>query len=245
MLLVHGYGKGAFSVSQTVTGLPNGIYMTTTNALFSANDNPQLSFYAGQVFINNTVNYVMAPGEDLIPEDQAEDLVNCYLKDDKIYDGDFGYGYVPTSRNGCSYAFNSGRYKNYCAAEVTDGSLTVGVRGLGTGLALDWLPFNDMHIVYLGTADEASEDLTDILDGYCNRAIAIRDFIWDENSYTEYPNMSEDLKTRLANAIDAVEEATTGASKMELINTFSDLFNEVFACRKAYIEMMNAAYSVS
>ena len=223
----------------------NGIYMTTTNALFTANDNIELSFYAGQVFINNTVNYVMAPGEDLIPEDQAVDLVNCYLKDDKVYDGDFGRGYVPTSRNGSSYAFKSGRYKNYCAAEVTDGSLTVGVRGLGTGLALDWLPFNDMHIVYLGTADEASEDLTDILDGYCNRAIAIRDFIWDENSYTEYPNMSEDLKTRLANAIDAVEEATTGASKMELINTFSDLFNEVFACRKAYIEMMNAAYSVS
>ncbi len=245
MPIVHGYGKGAFSVSQTVTGLPNGIYMTTTNALFTANDNIALSFYAGQVFINNTVNYVMAPGEDLIPEDQAVDLVNCYLKDDKVYDGEFGRGYVPTSRNGSSYAFKSGRYKNYCAAEVTDGSLTVGVRGLGTGLALDWLPFNDMHIVYLGTADEASEDLTDILDGYCNRAITIRDFIWDENSYTEYPNMSEDLKTRLANAIDAVEEATTGASKMELINTFSDLFNEVFACRKAYIEMMNAAYSVS
>ena len=245
MLLVHGYGKGAFSVSQTVSGLPNGIYMTTTNALFSANDNPQLSFYAGQVFINNTVNYVMAPGEDNIPEDQAVDLVNCMLSQDKLYDGEFGCGYVPNTRTACSYAFNSGRYKNYCAAEVTDGSLTVGVRGLGTGLALDWLPFNDMHIVYLGTADEASEDLTDILDGYCNRAIAIRDFIWDENSYTEYPNMSEDLKTRLANAIDAVEEATTGASKMELINTFSDLFNEVFACRKAYIEMMNAAYSVS
>ena len=241
MPLVHGYGKGAFSVSQTATNLPNGIYMTTTNALFSANDNFQLSFYAGQVFINNTVNYVMAPGEDLIPEDQAEDLVNCYLKDDKIYDGDFGYGYVPTSRNGCSYAFNSGRYKNYCAAEVTDGSLTVGVRGLGTGMALDWLPFSDMHVVYLGTPDEANTSLTNVLSAYRDRAQVILAFPWDETDYAEYPNMSEDLKDQLTNAISAVDAATTGANKMELINTFSDLFNNVYACRKAYIEMASTA----
>ena len=241
MPLVHGYGKGAFSVSQTVKGLPNGIYMTTTNALFSPNDNPQLSFYAGQVFINNTVNYVMAPGEDLIPEDQAEDLVNCYLKDDKIYEGDFGYGYVPTSRNGCSYAFNSGRYKNYCAAEVTDGSLTVGVRALGTGMALDWLPFNDMHIVYLGTADEANPYLTDVLKAYCERAQTILNFTWDEYEYATSPNMSEDLKSQLIGAVSAADKATTGADKMTVINTFSGLFNEVFACRKAYIEMATAA----
>ena len=244
MPLVHGY-KGAFTVSQTATKLPNGIYMTTTNALFTANDDPQLSFYAGQVFINNTVNYVMAPGENLLPEDQAEDLVNCYLKDDKIYEGDFGYGYVPTSRNGCSYAFNSGRYKNYCAAEVTDGSLTVGVRGLGTGMASDWLPFNDMHVVYLGTADEANTYLTDVLTAYRQRAQVLLNFPWKEDNYTEYPNMSEALKDSLDNAIAAVDEATTGTSKMELINTFSDIFNHVFTCRKAYIEMAAAANNLA
>ena len=241
MPLVHGYGKGAFSVSQTATNLPNGIYMTTTNALFSANDNTQLSFYAGQVFINNTVNYVMAPGEDLIPEDQAEDLVNCYLKDDNLYDREFGHGYVPNSRNGSSYAFKSGRYKNLCAAEVTDGSLTVGVRGLGTGMALDWLPFNDMHVVYLGTPDEANTSLTNVLSAYRDRAQVILGFPWDEADYAEYPNISEDLKGQLTNAISAVDAATTGANKMELINTFSDLFNKVYACRKAYIEMATAA----
>ena len=241
MPLVHGYGKGAFSVSQTVKGLPNGIYMTTTNALFSPNDNPQLSFYAGQVFINNTVNYVMAPGEDLIPEDQAVDLVNCMLSQDKLYDGEFGIGYVPNTRNACSYAFNSGRYKNYCAAEVTDGSLTVGVRALGTGMALDWLPFNDMHIVYLGTADEANTYLTDVLKAYCERAQTILNFTWDEYEYATYPNMSEDLKSQLIGAVSAADKATTGADKMTVINTFSGLFNEVFACRKAYIEMATAA----
>ena len=241
MPLVHGYGKGAFSVSQTATGLPNGIYMTKTNALFSTNDNPELSFYAGQVFINNTVNYVMAPGEDLLPEDEAEEGVNYLSSQYQLYDGQFGTGYVPVSRNGCSYAFSSGRYKNYCAAEVTDGSLTVGVRALGTGLALDWLPFNGMEVIYLGTPDEANSYLTDVLKAYCDRAQVILDSTWDDTDCAEMPNMSEALKSQLAEAVAAAETAASGESKMAAINTFSGLFNDVFACRMTYIEMATTA----
>ena len=242
--LVHGYGKGTFGVSQTVTGLPNGIYMTKTNALFSANDNSLLTFYAGQVFINNTVNYVMSPGEDLIPEADAVDGVNCHISEDYLYDDVFGRGYVPNTRTGCSYAFSSGRYVNYCAAEVTDGSLTVGVRSLATGLAKDWLPFCNMHVIYLGTADEANEYLTDVLQAYVARAEVIKDFFWDESDYTMYPNMSNALKDQLADAINAADNATDGAGKMNLINTFSDLFNKVHASRIAYIGMLEAANSL-
>ena len=245
MPLVHGYGKGTFSVSQTATGLPNGIYMTKTNALFSANDNSLLTFYAGQVFINNTVNYVMSPGEDLISEEDAVDGVNCLISQDYAYDNVFGKGYVPFSRQGSSYAFSSGRYVNYCAAEVTDGSLTVGVRSLGTGLAKDWLPFCNMHIIYLGTADEANDYLTDVLDGYTKRAQVIIDFPWDNDEYTQYPNISESLKDQLINAVAEADAASTGADKMRLINKFSALFNEVHACRMAYIEMVSAANSLT
>ena len=38
MPIVRGLGEGTFSVSQTLTDLPNGIYVMTTNALFRAGD---------------------------------------------------------------------------------------------------------------------------------------------------------------------------------------------------------------
>lgn len=241
MPIVHGYGKGAFSVSQTAEGLPNGIYMTTTNALFAANDNSFSTLHAGQVFINNTMNFVMAPCEDLIPVEEAVDKVNCLIDEDTEYEGEYGHGYVPFSRQGASYAFSSGRYVNYCAAEVTDGTLTVGVRNPGTGLAKDWLPFCNMHVTYLGTPDEANTYLTDVLAAYCDRARVILNFMWDESDVMAYPNMSNALKEELESAIGNAEKATDGQSKMELINTFSSLFNQVQDCRQAYIEMAQAA----
>lgn len=246
MPIAHGYGKGAFSVSQNAEGLPNGIYMTTTNALFAADDDPYSTFYAGQVFINKTMNYVMASGEDLIPEADALDKVNCYSSgDDALYDGTLGAGYVPRSRTGSSYAFHAGRYVNYCAAEVTDGSLTIGVRNPGTGLAKDWLPFSNIHITYLGTPGEANTYLTDVLTAYCNRAQVILDFPWDESYYAQYPNISENLKVQLLNAVTAADAQASGADKISLINTFSDLFNEIYVCRMAYIELAAAANNLS
>ncbi|MBR4130553.1 MAG: hypothetical protein IKU02_06485 [Bacteroidaceae bacterium] len=242
MPIVRGLGKGTFSVYQTATNLPNGIYMMTTNAMFRAGTDIYSTFYAGQVFMNGTVNYVMTPGEDVVPEDEAEDGVNCLTSSDILFEGDEVTGYVPNGMTGCSYAFNAGRYENFCATEIADGTLTIGVRSLGTGMASDWLPFSDMHIFYLGTAEEANEKLTEVLEGYANRAQTIIDFVWsDYEDFAQYPNFSEDLKDQLQEAIDAVGDATTGEGKMNLINIFSDLFNQIHACRMAYIEMLGAA----
>ena len=242
MPIVRGLGKGTFSVYQTATDLPNGIYMMTTNAMFRAGTDIYSTFYAGQVFMNGTVNYVMTPGEDVVPEDEAEDGVNCLTSSDILFEGDEVTGYVPNGMTGCSYAFNAGRYENFCATEIADGTLTIGVRSLGTGMASDWLPFSDMHIFYLGTAEEANEKLGEVLEGYADRAQTIIYFMWsDYEDFAQYPNFSEDLKNQLQEAIDAVGDATSGADKMNLINIFSDLFNQIHAGRKAYIEMLKAA----
>ena len=241
MPIVRGLGNGTFSVYQTATNLPNGIYMMTTNAMFRARTDIYSTFYAGQVFMNGTVNYVMTPGEDVVLEEDAEDGVNCLTSSDKLYEGDV-VGYVPNGMTGCSYAFNAGRYKNFCATEISDETLTIGVRSLGTGMASDWLPFSNMHIFYLGTAEEANEKLGEVLEGYANRAQTIIDFVWsDYEDFAQYPNFSEELKNQLQEAIDAVEDATTGEGKMNLINIFSDLFNQIHASRMAYIEMLRAA----
>ena len=244
MKIARGKGSGRFSISQTLTDVPNGIYMMTANGLFLPGDDIYSQFYAGQLYLNGTANYFMSPSEDVISADEAEDKVNCDAASDDEFTMDGETGYVPSTFTGCSYAFNAGRYQNYCATEVTDGTLTVGVRGLGTGLDKDdWMPFGNVHVWYLGTADEANEKLDDVLEGYAERAQVIVDFLVNDDpaEFMKYPNISEDLKTGLSEAIDAIGSATTGEQKMALINQFSTLFDEVYACRKAYIAMYEAA----
>ncbi|MBO7120455.1 MAG: hypothetical protein J6W03_09080 [Bacteroidaceae bacterium] len=248
MPIVRGGGNGAFNVYQTASNLPNGIYMTTTNAMYRASSDAYLNFYAGQVYMNDIVNYVMTPGEDVIPEDEAEDGINCLISADYQYDDGIIFGYTPNNMNGSSYAFNAGRYKNFCATEVTDGTLTIGVRNPGNGLASQWMPFSNIHVYYLGTAEEADERLTEVLAGYAQRAQTIVEFESDYEEYATYPNMYEGLRTQLEETIekataiiddDGAEEVEE--SKLELISIFSALFNEVYACRMAYIEMCNTA----
>jgi len=234
---------GKFSISQTLTETPNGVYMMSVNGMFRTDNDVNTQFYAGQLFLNSTANYVMSPCEDALPEEEAEDKVNCYLSNDATCETEFGSGYVPASITGCSYAFSADRYLNFVATEVTDGNLTVGLRSLGTGLSGDWLPFGNLHLIYLGTPEEANDQLADVLEAFADRAGTIHDFVWSDypEDYAKYPNMSEALKDQLAELIEAVPTAATGKDKLELINKFSALFAEVHACRKAYVDMFTAA----
>ena len=251
MNIARGKGSGKFSIEQTLTDMPNGIYMMTANGMFRAggDDNAIYNqFYAGQLYLNGTSNYFMSPGEDAISAEEAEPGVNCLGADgDALYSMDGEDAYVPKSLTGCSYAYSAGRYLNFCATEVTDGTLTVGVRSLGTDLDTDdWMPFGGVRVYFLGTAEEANEKLDDVLKGYADRAQIIVDFFASEDpsDFKQYPNISEDLKGRLSDAIAGIDEATTGEAKMKLVSTFSSLFDEVHACRKAYIAMLGAAYTL-
>ena len=243
MTIARGLNNSSFSASQTLSDVPNGVYLMTANGMFRAGADVTNQFYAGQLFLNGTANYFMSPGEDYIDAEDAEPGVNCLGEGkDAEYDVDGSVGYVPASLNGCSYAYSAGRYQNCVATEVTDGNLTVGVRNLGTGLANDWLPFGNIRIYYLGSADEANEKLGDVLTAFAERADVISNFLWDDyEDFAKYPNISEDLKARLAEAIGAVPAAETGEDKMKLIDSFSALFAEVHDCRMAYIAMREAA----
>ena len=244
MPIPEAYNNNSFNASQTLTQIPNGIYMMTVNGLFRAGADVTSQFYAGQLYLNNTYNYFMSPGEDVVSETNAEIGVNCLGEagEDVWYVGN-EEGWVPNSRKGCSVAFNAGRYQNFCATEVTDSTLTIGMCNPATGLTRDWMPFGNLHIFYLGTTDEANDKLTEVLDGYKARADIIMAFIPSDDSedYAQYPNMSEALKTQLSELVSAVPSAATGKDKMELINKFSALFTEIHACRRAYITMFDAA----
>ena len=249
MHIARGGGNGAFNVSQTLTELPEGIYMMALNGMFRASDDVASQFYAGQLYLNGTGNYLMVPGEDVIREEEAEPGVNCLGEgSDKLYDMNGVVGWVPNDMKGSSYAFNAGRYLNYCATKVTDGTLTVGVRSFGTGLANDWMPFGNLHVVYLGNTEEANDKLTTVLSAFADRAkTIITSYIveTDATDFALYPSMSQELITQLEEAISDADYVATGEAKMSLINRFSSLFAEVYACRRAYIAMNEAATNLT
>ena len=238
-----------FSMEQTLEGLPNGVYVMSANAFERTAGDDYSQYHVGQLYLNDNANFVMTIGEDVIDVNDAEDGVNCHItgsSTDREYVYEDINGYVPGYMIGASYAFNGGRYMNYTAVEVTDSTLTVGARNLGSGLSNDWLVVGNIRLFYLGTAEQASDMLTTVLEGYVARATVIRDFAWvDTEEAPKYPNMSEALKAELADLIDASATATTGEEKMDLVNKFSALFNSIYDCRKAYVEMATTADEVS
>lgn len=232
-----------FSVEQTLSEIPNGIYMFRTNAFTrTANDDYSL-LNVGQLYLNDNSNFIMTIAEDVINKEEAQDGVNCHLfgeGTDTEYI-DVVEGYIPSSLVGASYAFNGGRYVNYTAVEVTDGTLTLGVRNLGSGLEKDWLPFGGVRVFYLGSAEEANESLLNVLKSYQDRAENILDFAWsDVEDYARYPNMSQALKAELESTLSESKADLTGDQKMAFINKFSELFNDVYNCRKAYVDVLKA-----
>ena len=237
-----------FSVSQTKQDVPNGIYLFAANGFSRAGEDASNTFYAGQIYLNGNHNFLMAPVEDIVLKDDAEDGVNCYLTGEGA-DAELIYGeiegYVPASMNGCSYAFNAGRYLSQTAVEVTDGTLEIGIRNPGTGIGKDWTAFGNVHVWYLGSAEQGNERLGSVLDSYIVRAQAILDFPWSSDlDYSRFPNMPENVKTELAAVVEAAKAAESGQAKMDVINAFSSKFTEVYEARKAYVVLGAAAEGI-
>lgn len=237
-----------FDLNQTLTGMKNGIYMLQANAAYRAAGDIYSTLHAAQLYLNGNVNYVMMEAEDIVTKDAAVDGENCHLTGSAT---DYSYvmgeleGWVPMGPIGCAYAFKGNRYVNYVAAEVTDGTLTVGIKNPGTGMEKDWTGFGQFRLFYLGTAEQANEALDNVLAGYADRAATIAAFIHSEaEDYAKYPNFSQALKDELAAAVEAIPTATDGAAKMELAGKFSQLFQQIYECRQAYVTMVSTAESV-
>lgn len=240
--------NATFDVHQTLTGLPNGIYELRADAAFRAanndydgNDNYTAFLYAGDQAV-----YVQTAGEDLIAPENAVDKVNSWLVGDgnidKLYDNGIVTGYYPVGPVGCYYAFGAGRYQNRIVCNVTDGTLTIGIKNVGTGLENDWCGFDNFRLFYLGSTEEAADGIVPTLEGMAARAATAINYICDAGEeYTRRPNYSQDLRDRLQQAIEAVETATTGEERLALVSTFTALFQEVYDCKQAYIALADAA----
>ena len=230
---------------QTLTDLQNGIYEFQVSGAYRPypGDDPVSLNYAPVLYANGNQNYFQTLIEDAIPSDQAIDGYNCCIEgttpDFLIYDDEGNESYVPQGIVGFSNAFRVNRYFNSVLCQVTDGTLTVGIRVPESEYQPVHLGFGNLKLIYHGTLDEASEGLDRVLESQSARANTLVNVYQPSSGgdYAWYPNFPQDIKNRLSQAVSAVETADQN-QKLELVKTFSDLFDEVFEGKKAYVSLM-------
>ena len=238
---------------QTVTGLPNGIYELQINGAFRPTpyDDFDNVNYAAMLYTNSIHNFFQTNIEDMISVDDAIDGENCNITGpvaDFAIENENGevIGYTMQGIVSCANAFQAGRYPNYVLCNVTDGSLTIGIRQPGTGLARDWLGFGNIKVLYFGEMSDAAESLDRVLASQSARAKTIlEDYQFDDLNYSAYPNFSQALKDELRATLNAVATTTEPEAKYQLIEKFSDLFQEIYECKQAYVKLMDMAEEVN
>ena len=190
--------------------------------------------------------------EDPIAFEKAIDMDNCYIANAGSYPYDVifeDFFFYPNSYTGATYAFHGGRYVNRILAVVTDGTLKVGIRNLGTGYDRDWLVFGNTKLTYCGTLDEANDNLMNVLIGMCARAeFALSYSTLAGDDYYLYPNYSAELRQHLEdlrqNTI-GVNCALEPAEAYAYIEDFSRTFTELYNCQKAYIQLQKEINKMS
>ena len=240
-----------FTMTQTMKGLKPGVYVLSSNAAFRPGADLYGTFYAGHVILGDNINYAMGEIEDAISENDAVDGENCVLTgsdaDYSVVLDDGTKFYVPKGPVGSAYAFKSGRYPNLVAVQIAEGdSLVLGVANPGTGNDRDWMGFGNFHLTYLGTPAEGAGQLALVLKNYLGRARVIADYeMSDGPDFAQHPNFAKALQDQLQTAITTAEAATEGDAMLNAINTFSDLFKQIYECRIAYIAMAKSAETLS
>ena len=235
-----------FDISQTLTELKNGFYKVTLNAGYRANgDNTKLSYnYAPMAYANDVKTYVPVLREGAAP-DSASAWLGTYA-DQMIYSEDstetFGLGMWGCE--GAAHAFGQGRYAITLVAQVTDGTLTIGVKNEGT-MGDEWTAVGNFGLVYLGeendadamaeAQDYAQARITTLTELYEPKTMASDDY---EDNYAAAPNFGAAEKAALTENIGA--EPFT----YENLTAIGEIMESIYNTKKAYVTLFEATAKV-
>ena len=242
-----------FDIHQTLTGLKNGLYEVHISGATRPADDIYSTNYTAMLYANDNKVYLKADIDDMIDVDAAEDRVNCWINgpiaDKPIYenqDEEAGVilGYVLWGVQSCCYAFQAGRYDNVIIAEVTDGTLTFGVKNDGAQAGKSWTGLGNTRIYYLGDVNsaEAEAGLDRAFEAQSIIANSLNDYygFLDVADYKTMPYVNEaDLK-----AIKENLKATDNAGKYAAIVKNSALYQSIYDAKNAYCEAIAATLMV-
>ena len=235
--------KGAFALSQDVTGLEKGLYLLQVNGYFSLSFGLWPYLFCPEVTANATSVPLMHCLEDQLPLEDAVDKKNCYItpsQKNTDYFFNFSY-YVPSSDLGAAYAFNGDRYTNSIIAEVTDGTMHIEIQNPQCTDYFDWTAFGKVRLYRLGDVEEIGKELDGVLGELLlkGKDLAYRSKTQPgENAYTSFSNKVRD---ELKNLIPEMEKAGTNKEKLEAIRALSTMLHKVMENQLAYRSLYKEA----
>lgn len=230
-----------FDISQTLTNLKNGYYKVTLNAGYRANGSDRmLSYnYAAMAYANAAATYVPVLLEGAADEENA--WTGTYA-DKQIYNADstevIGYGIWGCE--GAANAFTQGRFAITLVAQVTDGTLTIGVKNDGTK-GNEWTAVGNFGLTYLGEAEaEAAAALVEVAEYNADRITTLNELyvsLVDKlEDYSDAPNFSAAQKATLAE--------NSGKATYEAELTIGETMKAIYDTKQAYLALFNASQKV-
>ena len=257
------YGVEAWNATgdmyQTVEGMKPGYYLIATNGAFRPSNNRYSTNYAAGIYANGVFNYFPAVNEDIIAVADTMDQQNCNLHgagahDLAIYDDGYStndeagatlVGYAVQGETGMAIAAKAGRYPVYTIANVgEDGKLTIGIKNPGTKYDSDWTGWSALKVTYCGDDEEkVSAALDNVLENMMARAESIMNYVYSNENVAAGPNYPQELKESLEAIIAQAGSAETIVAKAEVAAAFSDIFQNIYEGKQAYINLYNTAAS--
>lgn len=148
------------SITQTLEGLPEGIYALTYNGLMRTGQphrviaDDDMNAYA---VVGNMCTPMLNAYDGALPLGEAVEGENCSSDDYKNDDVRF-----PGTANGASIAFKAGRYQQTAYGMTVDGKLTIGWTCPGyPNYWEDWMAVSAVKVVYLGQDAKAAKAMAD------------------------------------------------------------------------------------
>jgi hypothetical protein len=158
-----GCSSKSFNLSQSLTGLPNGIYLLKVTGCDRIRQNDTEAMAAYDPSINlNTYIYINDAKSDMKNIFDDEVVRNIYLENNESYFTTKDGLFVPSAVQSVNLAFVSGLYENYVVGVVTDGSLTIGI-GHSDDSRYTYIDFDKFEVTYLMESTDINEYATNLL----------------------------------------------------------------------------------
>lgn len=161
-----------FDLSQTLTGLPNGLYKVSCQGYYRPGSNSEVPNHAEEMNVllyageqSATLQSIMTDaGKDGQPTDASGSYTEAATIDGQL---------VPNSMAGAAKAFAAGLYLgNEVEVSVVDGTLTFGLKKT-TGISNDWTIFDNFKLEKVRALD--ATEYGNVIEAWKNKAAALVD----------------------------------------------------------------------
>ena len=192
------YEKASYNITQTLTGIPNGVYSVSVQAFYRNGS------------ISSAATARSNGQEELLPvlyagnKEVAIKSIFSEARSQGAYGGwsiSSSYGYIPNTMSNAATCFNNGTsYMNKLTnVVVIDGTLKLGIRKDYKAVTADWCAFDNFTLLYFGEDIEALK--TEAL-----------------NEIENYETLNTDEDALYASSLESAKNAVNAATTSEEIS---------------------------